>query len=1059
MKRWTLLVLLFAWSNTSLLQAQNTDWTYIPIDSSKQKWGDWTEPEWLRYFGLDAGDVNRDGCLDIISGRYIYHSPCGDLSDKWSKIVLDDNVDAILFMNVDDDVYADIIAQALPDIYWYEALNEEATLFRATKIAEVPATSHVNSQGFEKAQLITSGKEEILIAGNGNIYCISIPEKDAEFEVWKVRLVAANTSDEGIGIGDIDGDGDLDIAAGRRPEGEGEPKSLVWFEQPDEWEEVWKDRVIGKSEHPIDRVEIADLNGDGKSDVIVTEERYPGLEPDGHFLWFEQGEKEWEKHIIVQQYSMNNLDIADLDQDGDIDLVTNEHKGQNLELQLWENDGKGNFSKQILDTGKENHLGTQLVDMDGDGDLDIIGTAWDNYKWMHLWRNDAVKGLEPKTTFREYTWTPTMVKDEGKFLRVGGKLDYSINNDHFPSDQQEDGFIRWKENVDLSNATHAKLTIERVQSHEDTKNLRIQINDSPWLPIPEPALLPANATDFMFHSYPTISVPIQYLKSGNENRFRLKVDEEQAWNWPQNLIYGLTLQIFSEGLKNNYQENYKEVKIKINKVNNFTLSLLHNNLTSIKKVDYIGRYEDVNWQGEGIYRQWQYNYHKGELRNHIGTKTTPPFSIDWSMEWLPNQDEPIEIIARIHYKDGTIATTEISRYKLSDRSYDIQLIKPYKQPSHWVTRNKAYSQYLQLPEAEIQAAKLYWRSWSPCYNEGIEINGYSIDIEEDAPCYDYYEHEVEVENLNVFQVGENRLTTLKTPLHDGKMVHGMEVQWPGVMLKVKTAKRVENPIQFYKVNYEDRPHFLIAMPTATYYYDLAGGGFSRIIDQEGNDWIGFKREPWNQYPASAASAFRGLPNLVFQSEDGGAGHPGFNQCISEIEGNSVLTTSKSGKWQWRWTFEEEYAVLELLKTDEETPYWFLYEGTVAGTFAPEKYYFGTSKHSSKQQDADFYKGTSIFGNFQWAYFGQTEKNRIFYLIQAKKDEQTDLISYLGNSEAGTKSKDGMTVFGFGRGENTKALLEGKQKFIFGFHEAKVLDEISYDQLKDKINDIIQNENE
>ena len=28
-------------------------WKYIEADSNRQKWGDWAEPDWLRYFGLD----------------------------------------------------------------------------------------------------------------------------------------------------------------------------------------------------------------------------------------------------------------------------------------------------------------------------------------------------------------------------------------------------------------------------------------------------------------------------------------------------------------------------------------------------------------------------------------------------------------------------------------------------------------------------------------------------------------------------------------------------------------------------------------------------------------------------------------------------------------------------------------------------------------------------------------------------------------------------------------------------------------------------------------------
>jgi hypothetical protein len=74
--------------------------------------------------------------------------------------------------------------------------------------------------------------------------------------------------------------------------------------------------------------------------------------------------------------------------------------------------------------------------------------------------------------------------------------------------------------------------------------------------------------------------------------------------------------------------------------------------------------------------------------------------------------------------------------------------------------------------------------------------------------------------------------------------------------------------------YEGAAHFVITTKKATYGYDMQGGGFSRMIDRNSKDWIAYKREPWNTNPASAASSYRGLPNLVFQGEDGGCGHPG-----------------------------------------------------------------------------------------------------------------------------------------------------------------------------------------
>jgi hypothetical protein len=88
---------------------------------------------------------------------------------------------------------------------------------------------------------------------------------------------------------------------------------------------------------------------------------------------------------------MNSMDAADMDADGDTDIIINEHRGDKR-VQIWENDGKGNFTAHLAGQEKEGHLGARVADMDNDGDLDILSIAWDNYKFLHLWRNDNGKG-------------------------------------------------------------------------------------------------------------------------------------------------------------------------------------------------------------------------------------------------------------------------------------------------------------------------------------------------------------------------------------------------------------------------------------------------------------------------------------------------------------------------------------------------------------------------------------------------------------------------------------------------------------------------------------------
>jgi hypothetical protein len=45
---------------------------------------------------------------------------------------------------------------------------------------------------------------------------------------------------------------------------------------------------------------------------------------------------------------------------------------------------------------------------------------------------------EPGDVFKEYIWLPDMVAEEEHFLRVGGRLDFKINADHFPAEGHKD---------------------------------------------------------------------------------------------------------------------------------------------------------------------------------------------------------------------------------------------------------------------------------------------------------------------------------------------------------------------------------------------------------------------------------------------------------------------------------------------------------------------------------------------------------------------------------------------------------------------------------------------
>ncbi|MBI5692319.1 MAG: VCBS repeat-containing protein [Verrucomicrobia bacterium] len=364
-------------------------WTHITVDDARAKYGDFAEPKWLKYYGLATADLSGhgNGLRDIVSGRYFYRNPAGDLTGKWERTDFGSNIDACLIADVDGDEFADIIAMEFPSIHWLEATDRRATAWTKRTVAAAPRTKHVNSQGFTTGQIIPGGRLEIVFATDDGVYFYEIPASP-EAGNWPRTLITKDASDEGIDLADIDGDGLLDLIAGNNE------KYLAWWKNPGNGRGNWTRRIIGTTApHPVDRVRARDLNGDGRIDIVVTEERSPGREPDANLYWFEQPADpttdNWVRHRLITTWSLNNLDVADVDRDGDIDIVTGEHKGKEYKLYLFENDGRGSFCSHVIGRGHESHLGTQFADLDGDGDLDLVSIAWDNYKYLHVWRNDA----------------------------------------------------------------------------------------------------------------------------------------------------------------------------------------------------------------------------------------------------------------------------------------------------------------------------------------------------------------------------------------------------------------------------------------------------------------------------------------------------------------------------------------------------------------------------------------------------------------------------------------------------------------------------------------------
>lgn len=239
---------------------------------------------------------------------------------------------------------------------------------------------------------------------------------------------------------------------------------------------------------------------------------------------------------------------------------------------------------------------------------------------------------------------------------------------------------------------------------------------------------------------------------------------------------------------------------------------------------------------------------------------------------------------------------------------------------------------------------------------------------------------------------------------------------------------------------EGQECFIIDTPSSKYYFQKESGGFSSIHDRDGIDWINFKATSYG-IPGDAGGIYRGVPNMVWPDN---IGHPGHKKIKSTLEsGNKIKSASDNGLWEWSWTFYEDEVRMDVTKAPADRNYWFLYEGTQGGRFDPFRSFWGTEKHGRRTDTPVCHQGDPppFHDNWKITYFGFENVPRVLYAVIHSEEAPLNLFSYMGSTDKDLRSPDGMTVFGYGRGDGPKPLLNGPASFTIGFVETTVHEEI------------------
>lgn len=186
-----------------------------------------------------------------------------------------------------------------------------------------------------------------------------------------------------VSAADLNCDGRTDILAQSTDD---PAQAVIWWKNADGSENEWAEHVVEDDLPGCRFTASADLDRDGDTDILAVAFHQKARK----VVWYENDGSgdAWAKHVIVDspEFKCFHAAPADVDGDGDLDVVaTNLIKGSHV---VWfENDGAGaDWEAHLIDGAFVSPYIVSSADLDGDGDSDVIGTSnsWNTVAW---WEN------------------------------------------------------------------------------------------------------------------------------------------------------------------------------------------------------------------------------------------------------------------------------------------------------------------------------------------------------------------------------------------------------------------------------------------------------------------------------------------------------------------------------------------------------------------------------------------------------------------------------------------------------------------------------------------------